>query len=158
MTVIDNEIRKQYLKDNNLLDSHIDIKILYQYRGTLPARISVGTKNNMPLFFEETASSLMKRHYGYNDKVTRYKLICNCDEIHDLRDVIITNDNYTIDFLKKFINTLDKNVNLIDPKQWKRGRKTIVEGRRKHMVWCNDEEFEYVKEFIKRLRGRNENN
>lgn len=144
--------KEEYITTNNLTDSHIDIKLLYQYRPTLPTRIVVGYKDGYPLFFEETASSLMKRHYGYNDKITRYKLVSNGKEVKSLKGVVITNNEYNYDFLQNFINTTDRNINLLDPKEWQRGRKKGDVERKKHNIWCSDEEFKYIKEFARKLR------
>ena len=73
--------REQYIKINDLQDSYIDKKILYQYRRVLPERKEVGkTIDGNKIFFEETRGSLVKRNYGKSDVVTSWNLLISDGE------------------------------------------------------------------------------
>lgn len=155
---IDDEVKKDYVKRNNLVDSHIPIDFLFQVRGTKPMRKKLGEyTNGAILLLEETQGSLRLRHYGYaaKEKKVTYNLLYS-DGVkstlikdyktflnkYDTSDLIL-NGNYTIDDIVEFLKYDNK-------------RKTkhvyAKSGRRQRNIYVTDEELIYVKEFIKRMR------
>ena len=91
--------REQYIKINDLQDSYIDKKILYQYRRVLPERKEVGkTIDGNKIFFEETRGSLVKRNYGKSDVVTSWNLLISDGE----KSEILTQEKFNaiIDIIK----------------------------------------------------------
>lgn len=143
---------EQFIVNNNLSDSHISAEVLCRLK-LLPERIDIGFKDNKRLFFEETASSLTRRYYGKISEVARYYLICDGEKVENLDNIVITNNKFTMDFLKEFIKIKGNTINLL-----KNNGRRPNNYRQKHSIWVTDEELKYVKEFIKKMREQNENN
>lgn len=154
--VYSDETINEYLKKNNLQDSYIPARLLFQVRNTLPARIIVGNINGTgKLFFEETEGSLKNRHYKGKDNPSSWNLLYDegfgaslitKEEFYKIKDkIIIINSNFTIDILENFVNTVTKRKN---PFTWKPTE------NKKRNIYVTDEEFRYVKIFIKKMRER----
>lgn len=144
--------RNHYIKTNNLQDSYIDKKIIYQYRRVLPERMIVGkTKDGKyQIFFEETRGSLKKRNYGKSDVVTSWNLLFSNGKKSNLvtMDFLKKNEitfatGYSINYLIEFVQNNNKRTNALNTKKHERAR---------HSIWVDDDEFEIIQEFIKKLR------
>ena len=145
--------REQYIKINDLQDSYIDKKILYQYRRVLPERKEVGkTIDGNKIFFEETRGSLVKRNYGKSDVVTSWNLLISDGEKSEILtqekfNAIIDIIKFTAEFssidIENFIANNTKRTNALITKKKNRKRRSI---------WADDEEFEIIQEFIRKLR------
>lgn len=158
--VYSDETINKYLKKNKLQDSYIPARLLFQVRNTLPMRKIVGNINGTgKLFFEETEGSLKNRHYKYNGKgePSSWNLLYDegfgaslitKEEFYKIKDkIIITNNTniITLDFLENFVNTVTKRKN---PFTWKPSE------NKQRNIYVTDEEFKYVKIFIKKMRER----
>lgn len=153
MTYNKDEERNLYIKQNNLTDSYIDKKIIYQYRNVIPQRKCIGTTlNGEQIFFEETQGSLLKRNYGKSENVTSWNLlisdgikseIITKNKFDEIIDIIRFTNDYTSLDLENFITKNCKRVNALETKTNERKRRSI---------WADDEEFKYIKEFIQKLR------
>jgi len=150
--------RQNYIKEHNLEDSYIDKKILYQYRNVIPERMLLATSrdNKYKIFFEETRGSLVKRNYGKSEKVTSWNLLISNNKMSNkitkeninvlLKfDNFIFYDGYSKITLIDFINKNCKRFNGLEKKEIEMKNKSI---------WCNDEEFKLIKEFLRKLRAR----
>lgn len=148
--------RNLYIEQNCLQDSYIDKKIIYQYRKVIPQRKDIGiTLNGEKIFFEETQGSLLKRNYGKSENVTSWNLLISdgkkseiitkkkFDEIVDIIKII--NADYTTLDIENFISKNCKRVNVLD---------TTRKERKRRSIWADDEEFEIIQQFIKKLRKR----
>lgn len=147
--------RNLYIKQNHLQDSYIDKKIIYQYKNVIPQRKYVGrTTNGCKIFFEETRGSLVKRNYGKSKNVTSWNLLISDGEkseiitkkkFDEIIDIIKFTDDYTCEYIENFIANNNKRTNALD---------TTKKERKRHSIWADDEEFEIIQEFIKKLRKR----
>ena len=143
--------RKQYIEENNLFDSFIDEKKLFQYRGVLPKRMNVGTTDKgHKVFFEESAHSLMQRKYGYKDKVVGWNLV-----YYDGNKTELVTKDYLqgnrIDFNEGF--NLDKINYYLDNKITRNALSGDTEKKIKYCFCVKRSEVALVKEFLKRLRA-----
>ena len=146
--------RQQYIELNHLQDSYIDKKILYQYKNVLPERRFLGkTKDEKyKIFYEETRGSLVKRNYGKSQNVTSWNLLFSDGEKSEkITKEFLQNNELTLfdcskDDLMNFIENNSKRVNPLDT--------SMKKDRRRRSIWANDEEFEIIQEFIRKLRAR----
>lgn len=151
-----NYIVKRYLEDNHLIDSHIDKKILYQYRNVIPQRKYVGRTDKYKIFFEETRGSLLKRNYGKSDKVTSWTLLYSDGEKPERitkdfieKNEIIYYDGYSEEFLFNFLKNNNKRTNGLEVKK----------DYKRHTMFVTDDEYDMIKDFIKKIREvKDENN
>ena len=154
MSYSDNQ-RQHYIEINHLQDSHIDKKLLYQYRRVLPQRKYIGrTESGLKIFFEETTGSLMKRNYGKSDVVTSWTLLYSDGEkseklTKNFKEEIIFIEGYSKEYIDNFLKNNNKRTNVLAKEKKERKRYTI---------WADAEEFEIIQDFIRKLRLRNENN
>ena len=146
--------RQQYIEKYKLQDSYIDKKIIYQYKNVIPERRFLGkTKDGKyQIFYEETRGSLVKRNYGKSDIVTSWNLLySNNEKSEKITKEFLKNNELVLfgcskDDLMNFINKKSKRVNPLDTR--------IKKERKCHSIWVDDEEFEIVQEFIRKLRVR----
>ena len=143
-----------YIKQHNLEDSFIDYRNLYLYRKAQPERRKVGYSGNNVIFFEETLGSLKNRNYESNKEVTSWNLVYYNGETTQkvtqewLESVVINfNGEYDKKDLINFLSTNTKRTNPLNPKRKRKARH----------IFLYDEEYEYVKLFLKKLRGQKDN-
>lgn len=144
--------KQKYIVENGLEQSHIDYKVLWQCRPLLPEVRIVGkdVKNNI-IFFEETASSLQKRHYGKNKKVMSYNLLYNDGEItykvtkeYLQSSTIIFNEGYDLNMLCEYLENASSRFNPLKDKK-----------KKKCSFYLTEDEIEIVRQFVKKMRAFN---
>lgn len=159
MNVISQKTKEDYIRENQLQESFLPVNILYMCRGTIPARKDVGIIEDYKIFFEEGISSLKRRYYKQQNKVTSWNLVLSNGKTTSLLSVadkewLLNNknkikfnsdNNYTIDFLINFLETKSKKRNLLNP---------ISEEEKKYRYqkWLTKEEIILVNKLIERLR------
>lgn len=146
---------KKYIDENKLNDSLIPYAFLYQLRGTLPERIEIGQYENKKLIFEEKKICLRNRHYNYKDKlrITYNLMLSDGNNSILIKDYdTFLNDYYYSGSgkitLKEKYNNLDVIAMLFGIMQ--KDKKKIE--RKQFRFSLTDEEHEYVKIFVKRLK------
>ena len=149
-----------YIKEQNLNDSLIDKKFLYQVRPDLPERKEVGTtKDGLRILFEETQGSLLKRHYKYTDSehATSWHLIYiengqakKVDKKWLEGQIIDFNNDFDIEILTNYLKSNNRRFDGLN------GKKT---GKIQRSIWLTDDEYEYVLTFVEKMRRvKNEDN
>lgn len=143
---------KRYINENKLTDSLIPYEFLYQVRGSLPYRIEIGTMNNKRFVFEEKKICLRNRHYGYKkQKRLTFNLLLTDGKTSELikdYETFLNDYYYTNQIVLNPKFNLDKITELFGEKQ-----KIEKIERKQFRFSLTDEEHEYVKEFIKRLKN-----
>jgi len=142
-----------YIKEQNLNDSLIDKKFLYQVRPDLPERKEVGTtKDGLRILFEETQGSLLKRHYKYTDSehATSWHLIYiengqakKVDKKWLEGQIIDFNNDFDIEILTNYLKSNNRRFDGLN------GKKT---GKIQRSIWLTDDEYEYVLTFVEKMR------
>ena len=142
--------KEQYIKDNDLEQSYLPEAVLWQCRPLLPEVIMAGKDENNGniIFFEETAGSLQKRHYGQSNRATSYNLVYYNGEKTDIvtRNYLVKakinyNDGYDLPTLNKFLDNNSRRFNALDNDKPKRYSYNLTE-----------RENEIVREFVRKLR------
>ena len=135
-----------------MLDSHIDKKILYQYRNVQPERKNVGvTRRGYKIFFEETRGSLCKRNYKKSDKVTSYNLVYSDGKETKMvtKEFLEANNiqfygNYNKDMLINYLDTKSKRTDALTFE---------YKNRKLYNVYVTEEEKEMIKALLKKMRN-----
>ena len=144
------ELKEQYFKCNGLEQSFVSKSVLWQCRPLLPEVKIVGKDENNGniIFFEETAGSLQKRHYGKINKATSYNLVYYNGEKADIvtrnylvKAKIYYNDGYDLPTLNKFLDNNSHRFNALDNDKPKRYSYNLTERENK-----------IVREFVRKLR------
>ena len=142
--------KEQYIKDNDLEQSYLPEAVLWQCRPLLPEVIMAGKDENNGniIFFEETAGSLQKRHYGQSNRATSYNLVYYNGEKTDIvtRNYLVKakinyNDGYDLPTLNKFLDNNSHRFNALNNDKPKRYSYNLTE-----------RENEIVREFVRKLR------
>lgn len=143
----------KYAQEHNLTDTLISLQVLRQCRPDLPERKEVGTtKDGLRILFEETQGSLLKRHYKYTDSehATSWHLIYiengqakKVDKKWLAGQTIDFNDDFDIEILTNYLKSNNRRFDGLN------GKKT---GKIQRSIWLTDDEYEYVLEFIERMR------
>ena len=148
---IPEETINEYIKKYDLQNSFIEPRKLYLYRKAQPIKQEIGTTNNGDvIFFEETLGSIVNRHKGTKAEPTSWNLVyCNGETTQEVTHEWLQSAtiNFTSEYDKKdlinFLTTKTKRTNPLKPNK-----------KRKQRTLCLfDDEYEYVKLFIKKLRA-----
>lgn len=142
-----------YIKEQNLSDSLINKKFLYQVRPDLPERKEVGTtKDGLRILFEETQGSLLKRHYKYtkSEHATSWQLIYiengQAKKVNKKwleGQIIDFKDEFDMEILFNYLKSNNRRFDGLN------GKKT---GKIQRSIWLTDDEYEYVLEFVEKMR------
>lgn len=152
--------RNEYIAKNNLQDSFIDPKVLYTMRGVIPKRKEVGitSRRGHKIFFEETRGSLTHRKYGNKEIVTSWNLVYfNGKKTKKVTleylkvNAIHYNEGFNLDILRNFLKNNTNRFNALT------GVKK-VNNKGFHTLWCTVDEFDMVKDFLKKIRRKNNEN
>lgn len=143
----------KYAQEHNLTDTLISLQVLRQCRPDLPERKEVGTtKDGLRILFEETQGSLLKRHYKYTDSehATSWALIYiengqakKVDKKWLEGQIIDFKDEFNIEILFNYLKSNNRRFDGLN------GKKT---GKIQRSIWLTDDEYEYVLEFVERMR------
>ena len=150
----------KYAQEHNLTDTLISLQVLRQCRPDLPERKEVGTtKDGLRILFEETQGSLLKRHYKYTDSehATSWHLIYiengqakKVDKKWLESQKIDFKDEFNMEILFNYLKSNNRRFDGLN------GKKT---GKIQRSIWLTDDEYEYVLEFVEKMREmKNENN
>ena len=139
-----------YIKNNNLINSYIDPKFLYQVRSTKPSTMLVVKTDDYTILFEETQGSLRNRHYGYKDKTTSFNLLI----IENNKTRLFTKDD--LDKLQENINyngwTKEKIIEYLKNDRPRKNHERKKTGRKSFIIRLTEDERPIVWEFVKKLR------
>ena len=143
----------QYAQEHNLTDTLISLQVLRQCRPDLPERKEVGTtKDGLRVLFEETQGSLLKRHYKYTDSehATSWHLIYiengqakKVDKKWLEGQIIDFNNDFDIEILTNYLKSNNRRFDGLN------GKKT---GKIQRSIWLTDDEYDYVLEFVEKMR------